>query len=178
MFMPAAARKEPARKTVASTRQLRSAVTATSPPRPRALRIIIGYKLVKAPVALLLAGYLAFEPSFALHETLRLSHDLSEGGALLKQLAALIDRAATPHALSRAALLATLDGLTTALEAFLLWRGKPWGEWIVVLGLAALVPLEALAVVRRPSVLRVVVLTLNLAIAAYLARRRVLASRA
>jgi uncharacterized membrane protein (DUF2068 family) len=133
---------------------------------------------VKAPVALLLAAYLAFEPSFALHETLRLSHDLSEGGALLKQLAAWIDRTATAHALSRAALLAALDGLTTALEAFLLWRGKPWGEWLVVLGLALLLPLEARALLRHSSVLRALVLTLNLAIVAYLTRRRILARRA
>jgi uncharacterized membrane protein (DUF2068 family) len=178
MFNAAAARPEPHLRQLESTRRFGSSVTFTPPPRPRALRLIIGYKLVKAPIALLLAGYLAFEPSFALHETLRLSHDLSEGGALLKQLAGLIDRAATAHALSRAAQLAALDGLTTALEAFLLWRGKPWGEWIVVLGLALLLPLESVALLRRPSVLRGVVLTLNLAIVAYLARRRVLASRA
>ncbi|HEV8547676.1 MAG TPA: DUF2127 domain-containing protein [Polyangiaceae bacterium] len=140
--------------------------------RPRALVLIIAYKAVKAPIVLALAAYLALYPGGALHATLALAHDLSEGGALLARLARWLERHVTLHVVTRGAMLAALDGVTTALEAFLLWRGHPLGEWIVTFGLAALVPFEVLSLERHPGVLRLVVLALNTAIVVYLARRR------
>jgi hypothetical protein len=140
--------------------------------RPRGLQLIIAYKVVKAPLALLLAGYLALNPGGAVHATLALAHELSEGGALLGKLAGWLERHVTLHAVNRGALLAALDGVVTALEAILLWRGHAFGEWVVVLGLAALVPFEALSLERHPGPLRVLVLVVNVAIVLYLARLR------
>jgi uncharacterized membrane protein (DUF2068 family) len=68
--------------------------------------------------------------------------------------------------------LAWLDGTVTLLEGILLLWGKAWGEWLVVGGLALLLPVEALGMIRRPSVVRAVVLAVNALVVAYLARRR------
>lgn len=140
--------------------------------RPAGLRLIIAYKVVKAPLALLLALYLTLKTPSALHVSRVLAHELSEGGALLGRVALWLERYVTPRALSRVAAVAWLDGAFTALEAFLLWRGHALGEWVVVLGLAVLLPFEAVAAAHHPSAARIVVLLLNAGIVLYLAARR------
>ncbi|HEY0469861.1 MAG TPA: DUF2127 domain-containing protein, partial [Polyangiaceae bacterium] len=60
----------------------------------------------------------------------------------------------------------------TLLEGVLLLRGHAWGEWIVVVALAALIPFEISSLERHPGPLKLIVLTLNVAIVAYLAPRR------
>jgi uncharacterized membrane protein (DUF2068 family) len=71
-----------------------------------------------------------------------------------------------------ATFLAWGDGLVTLLEGVLLLRGHALGEWIVVAALAALVPFEVVSLERHPGPLKLIVLTLNVAIVAYLASRR------
>jgi len=141
-------------------------------PRPRGLALIIAYKVVKAPLALSLAACLALDPGGAVQVLLALAHELSEGGALLAKLATWLELHVTVHAVTRGALLAGLDGVLTAVEALLLWHGSALGEWVVVLGLAVLVPFEALSLERHPGPLRMVVLAINVAIVAYLFRLR------
>lgn len=140
--------------------------------RPAGLRLIIAYKIVKAPLALLLALYLSLETPSALHVSRILAHELSEGGTLLVRLAIWLEKYVTPRALTRVAAVAWLDGILTAIEAFLLWRGHALGEWVVVVGLAVLLPFEVGALVHHPSAARGVVLLLNAAIVVYLAARR------
>ena len=70
-----------------------------------------------------------------------------------------------------------MDAVTTSIEAALLASGKPWGEWIVLLGLAAMVPLEIAALDRHPGRIKVLILGLNLAIVLVLAKRRLKATR-
>ncbi len=149
----------------------------STPTRPRGLALIIAYKVVKAPLALLLAAYLALNPSGAVHVALGLAHELSEGGALLGKFAAWLETHVTLHAVTRGAMLAGLDGVVTALEALLLWRGSALGEWVVVVGLAVLVPFEAVSLERHPGPLRVVVLVINVAIVVYLFQLRLRALR-
>jgi uncharacterized membrane protein (DUF2068 family) len=69
--------------------------------------------------------------------------------------------------------LAWLDGATTLAEGWLLFRGKPWGEWIVVAALAALVPFEAVSLERHPGPIKGLVMVLNVGVVVYLAVRRV-----
>jgi uncharacterized membrane protein (DUF2068 family) len=64
--------------------------------------------------------------------------------------------------------LAWLDGVSTAVEGFLLLQGRPWGEWVVVAALAVLIPFEALALARHPSGFKLLVLSVNALIVAYL----------
>jgi uncharacterized membrane protein (DUF2068 family) len=146
--------------------------------RPRGLKIIIAYKAVKAPLVLALAVVLTLNPEGALRTLEHLVRDLSEGGALLGRLAHFIDAHLTRRALGRGALLAWLDGLTTSLEAFLLWRGKAWGEWIVVIGLATLVPFELDALLRHLTFTRLTAVVLNTAVVVYLVRLRLNERRA
>lgn len=143
-----------------------------SEPRPFALKLIIGYKFTKAPLVLLLALLLTASPLGAEHIARVLAHQLSEGGALLTRVGTWLGLHVSRNDVRHAAFLAWGDGLTTLLEAVLLQRGHPWGEWIVVAALAALIPFEAISLERHPGPLKLVVLTLNLAIVVYLAARR------
>jgi len=143
-----------------------------APQRARGLKLIIVYKAIKAPLVLALAVVLTLNPVGTLHTLEHAVHELSEGGALLGRLARFIDAHLTRRALGHGALLAWLDGLTTSLEAFLLWRGKAWGEWLVVVGLGALVPFELEAIVRHPSFARCFAAALNAVVVAYLIRLR------
>jgi uncharacterized membrane protein (DUF2068 family) len=52
-----------------------------------------------------------------------------------------------------------------------LWLRKRWGEWLTVILTSTLVPLEIYEIHRHPSVSKVVVLTINVAIVGYLAWR-------
>lgn len=141
-------------------------------PRPRGLKLIIAYKAIKAPLVLAFAVVLTLYPQAALRTLEHLVRDLSEGGALLGRLSHFIDEHLTRRTLGRGALLAWLDGATTALEALLLWRGRAWGEWLVVAGLGALVPFELEALAHHATFTRLVALVLNVAVVVYLVRLR------
>jgi uncharacterized membrane protein (DUF2068 family) len=143
------------------------------PAEPRALRSIVAYKSVKAllqlAAALLLVVLLP----------LGLPHWLADAAGLLREhathgwaaaLARLLVLGAAPHTLSWGALALALDGSLTALEAWALRRGKPWGAWLVVGATGALLPIEAYEIWREPHASRVVLLALNLVICGYLAR--------
>lgn len=145
--------------------------------RPWGLRLVITYKFVKAPVVLGIAAALTFAPASAFALLRHATAELSEWGALAFRLAVWLRLHATPDIESKAAALAWLDGVSTAIEGLLLWSGKAWGEWLVVAGLGVLIPFEIAAIVRHPSLGRLAVLGTNAVIVAYLAWRRVQAQR-
>jgi len=68
--------------------------------------------------------------------------------------------------------LAWFDSVSTAIEGALLSIGSSWAEWIVAIGLACLLPIEALSLEHRPGVGKLLVLLANAAIVVYLVRRR------
>ena len=137
------------------------------------LRLIIAYKATKAPLMLALAVWLSVAPTSALYIAQRLVFELAEGGATLGRLAHWMSRYLTRHWAIDIAVLAWIDGLSTAVEGALLWRGSAWGEWIVVVGLVILMPFEGLGIVHRPSLARLLVLFTNAVIVAYLVYGRV-----
>jgi hypothetical protein len=145
---------------------------AQSEPRPFTLKLIIGYKFAKAPLVLMLALLLTVSPRSAEHIARALVHELSEGGALLAKLGNWLGMHVSRSNVRHAAFIAWGDGLMTSLEGVLLLRGHAWGEWIVVVGLAALVPFEIISFEHRPGPLKIAVLALNVAIVLYLAARR------
>jgi uncharacterized membrane protein (DUF2068 family) len=136
--------------------------------RPGGLKLILAYKCVKAPLVLALALVLTLNPRGALHAVEVVARDLSEGSALFARLARWLEAHVSQRAVGRGAMLAWFDGLTTTLEALLLWRGHAWGEWLVVAGLGALVPFEVISLEKHASWLRLGALVLNVAVVAYL----------
>jgi uncharacterized membrane protein (DUF2068 family) len=64
-----------------------------------------------------------------------------------------------------------------AVEGAGLLMRKRWAEWLTVVVTASFIPLELYELARRPGPGKIVALALNVAIAAYLAARR-LAARA
>jgi uncharacterized membrane protein (DUF2068 family) len=140
--------------------------------QPRGLKLIIAYKCVKAPLVLALAVFLTLDARGALRAVEHVMHDLSEGGALLGRVARWIEAHLTGRTLARGALLAWLDGLTTSLEAFLLYSGHAWAEWVVVVGLGALIPFELFALEKHPTWARLGALAVNAVIVVYLVRLR------
>jgi uncharacterized membrane protein (DUF2068 family) len=147
-------------------------------PRPLGLKLIIAYKLVKAPVMLALAIWLTIAPRQAYHVAAEIAHELAAASALWVRLGHWIEEHLSMRIFRWAAVVAWLDFVSTSLEAVLLLMGKTWGEWIVTIGLAALLVPELFSLERRLTWTRLVVLLINAAVVVYLVVRRVRALRA
>jgi uncharacterized membrane protein (DUF2068 family) len=145
-----------------------------TPPRTTGIKIILAWKCAKAPLMFALALWLTFAPQGAYRLAESLSVELSGGSATAMRIGAWIHDHVTQRVVTGAAVLAWLDGLATVAEVVLLWIGKPWGEWIVTIGLATLVPVELVSLEQRPGVGKLLVLAANAAVVVYLFRRRML----
>ena len=53
-------------------------------------------------------------------------------------------------------------------EAYALWSGRRWGEWLAALSGAIYVPLEVYELMRRASAIKAAALVLNAAVVAYM----------
>ncbi len=140
--------------------------------RPIGMRVVIGYKMAKAVLMVVVASWLTATPSGAYQAVERLARDLAEAGAASAHVGAWLEQHLSLRIVKHAMWLAWGDALTTAAEAALLLQRKPWGEWIVTAGLGLLLPIELVALARRPSAAKVVALVGNGAVVAYLLRRR------
>jgi uncharacterized membrane protein (DUF2068 family) len=141
-------------------------------------RLIIGYKFCKAALMFGVALWLTTAPGAAFRTLELLARELAEGGAAFARAGHWIQEHLNSTFVLRGALLAWLDSISSALEAVLLLSGKPWAHWIVILGLAALLPFEVLSIEHRPGIGKVLVLAANVLIVAYLARGQILKARA
>lgn len=146
--------------------------TEAAAERPLALQIIIGYKVIKAVAVLALALTLTLASGYAFEHARHWTRNLLEHGGLLHQAALWMQNHLTIGTVKTVRLLAWLDGITTAVEAGLLISGKSWGEWLVVAGLAALLPFEMRAAILHARVAHYVVLIANTAIVLYLVHRQ------
>ena len=147
-------------------------MSTASPARPLGLRIIIGYKLVKAPVMLGLALWLTFGEKGASAFVARMATDLAEGGWLLRHIGQWLGLHLSDTVFRGAAIAAWLDTCSTTLEAVLLLMGKAWGEWLVVAGLGCLIPVELFWLGHHPAWGRFGVLIVNTIVFGYLLWRR------
>ena len=145
--------------------------------RPAGLKAIIAYKFVKAPAMLALAVALTFAPAKAVADARGIAVDLSEMGSIGWRAAHWLEPHLTRGAERKAAVLAWLDGISTAIEGLLLLSGSALGEWIVVAGISALLPIEAVSLARHPSLGHAAVLLINAAVVAYLVALRLKARR-
>jgi hypothetical protein len=146
-------------------------------PRSLGIRIITGYKLAKAPFVLMLAVWLSLAPHSAVHLAERIVREIAEGGSTLGRFSRWLNPHVTTRFAVRAAAVAWVDGLSTAVEGLLLFQGSVWGEWIVVATLGALVPFETVSLERHPSAMRLTILLINALIVAYLILERLRAKR-
>ena len=70
-------------------------------------------------------------------------------------------------------LLASIYSGLRFLEAYGLWKARPWAEWIALISGAAYLPFEIYKLVERLSVFHTAVLLINLAIVAFMFYLRV-----
>jgi uncharacterized membrane protein (DUF2068 family) len=143
-------------------------------PRTLGIRLIIAYKFVKAFLMIGMALWFTFDPEAASAFGQHLAHELVEARPFLVRIGHWLHTHLTEHVIERSALVAWLDGITTVLEGILLLLGKPWGEWLVALGLSLFLPFEAYELIHKPGPAKASVLVLNAAIVAYLLYERLL----
>jgi uncharacterized membrane protein (DUF2068 family) len=145
--------------------------------RPTALKLIIAYKLVKAPIMLALAIWLTVAPREVYHVAVQIVRELSALSAFWVKLGHWIEEHLSTRLFRWGAVLAWFDFISTSVEAILLLTGKPWGEWIVTIGLASLLIPELLSLEHSPSWTRLAVLLINATVVVYLGTRRFRAMR-
>jgi hypothetical protein len=141
-----------------------------APQKQLGFRLIIGYKFAKSALMFGIALWLSIAPGEAYRTLDFMARELVEGGAAFARLGNWIHAHLSNNIVLRGAVLAWLDCVSSAVEAFLLLSGKTWAQWVVIVGLAGLLPFEILSIVHHPRVGKFVVLAANLAIVAYLAR--------
>lgn len=139
------------------------------------VRLILLYKLIKAVLQVAAAAVLLYGARHGL--TAKLTHFAEElrhhavyaGSQLLAR--AILKFTHARHGLAWTAYAALGDAALSAVEAYALWRGYTWGEWLVVGTTASLIPFELWALSRHLRAGRLVLLVLNVAIVAYLVHR-------
>ena len=139
------------------------------------LRLIIGYKLVKAAAGFLL-GVLIFSLASAgladELQTVALNFRNHATAAWSVTLAKWLMGATTSRNLRVVAIAALLDAAASLFEGWALHRRFGWSRWLVVLTTSSLLPLEAVAIVRHFSAGRVALMIVNVLIVVYLVRHR------
>jgi uncharacterized membrane protein (DUF2068 family) len=143
--------------------------------RPVGLRLIIGYKYLKAVLQLAAAGVLWYGARHGLADYLTgFADNLREHAvpAASHRFISALDRFNhQPHGLRWLAAALVGDAVVSAFEAWALAAGYVWAPWIVVGATASLLPFEVVALFRHLRVGRVLVLVINVLIVVYLIGR-------
>ena len=153
---------------------------ARAAPLPRGTRLIIGYKLVKgaletvAAVGVALVTAHALPPGVGRLALLLHEHVSAKWGHLIDALFS----GGTGSRMGLAAAALGFDGLCTLVEAWSLWRRRPWAAWFVVAATGGFIPLEIMLLVEHANAMRVALLVVNVATVAYMVHARVRAVRA
>jgi uncharacterized membrane protein (DUF2068 family) len=77
----------------------------------------------------------------------------------------------SPHRIRELGLVSFVYAALFMTEGVGLWLLKRWAEWFTVILTASLLPLEAYELHQHPTIAKILILMLNLAIVAYLAWR-------
>src|SRR5665213_529526 len=77
----------------------------------------------------------------------------------------------TPHKIKVIGLASFVYAGLFLIEGVGLWLVKRWGEWVTTIITGSLVPVEVYEIDRDPTVIRILVLVLNVAIVGYLIYR-------
>jgi uncharacterized membrane protein (DUF2068 family) len=146
-------------------------VPAAAHERPVGVQAIIVYKLLKAGVEVLLGSAAVFlvvrgtEAGAATLAEIVLEH--FAGGWAIQVATFIVVLATSGHA-KFVAVAAFADAVLSAVEGFALQADRWWAPWLVVIATGALLPMELWALWHRPRWGRVVILLVNLVVAAYL----------
>jgi uncharacterized membrane protein (DUF2068 family) len=116
------------------------------------------------------AVWLTVAPALAYRVAVEGVQQIAECGAGCLPIARWLHLHLTGQTVHEAALLAWMDAAWTALEGILLLTGRSWGQWMVVWGLALLLPFEAWSVWQRPGPVPSILLAANALIVIYLVR--------
>ncbi len=141
---------------------------------PVGLELVILYKTVKGLLEAVVAILLAFGAGLGLARHIQFfiavwaSHLTREWSIQLAEH--LFNASTTPH-LKLAALALAFDGAFTSFEGWALERKKRWAPWLVVIATSCLIPFEIGALIQRLSVVRTVMLFVNVLVVAYLVWR-------
>jgi uncharacterized membrane protein (DUF2068 family) len=140
--------------------------------RDRGVVLIIVYKAIKGGLWLVLATVIAVLIHMDLADRVVGLADVLRVHARpwSLELARLLLRASSRHALWTLVTALYADGTLTLVEGWALYHGRWWGPWLVVVATGALLPYELVSLVRHPRAVRVVLLLVNAAIVFYLAR--------
>jgi hypothetical protein len=140
-------------------------VTRTEERQRLGFRLIIGYKFAKAALMFGVALWLTIAPGAAYRTLDFLARELAEGGAIFARAGRWIHAHLSSSLMIRGAVLAWLDSVSSALEAFLLLSGSSTSCSIVRVRLTAstavcsrAIPTDCSAV-APPSALRASSLT-------------------
>ena len=74
----------------------------------------------------------------------------------------------TPEQIKKLGLGVLLYAALFFTEGIGLWMRKRWGEWVTIIITSTLVPVEVYEIVRRPGVMKVLVLVINVGVVIYL----------
>ncbi len=147
--------------------------TSRRPADGRLLRLIAVFKFLKATLLVALsAGMFRL-----LHQDLgmRLDHwvramRLDPGNRYIEHVLMRVSNL-SPAQIRNLGLAGLLYAGLFLVEGTGLWLQKRWGEWVTVVLTGMLVPVEVYEIVRRPTVIKVVVLLVNVGIVLYLIYR-------
>ena len=141
-------------------------------PSPPGLRLITIYKFTKAALQVAAAVLLFYGAAHGLNARLaEFAERLREHAVHAWSnvfAAALLRFTHSKHSLSFTAYALLADAGLSSVEGWALSRGYTWGEWLVVVTTAGLIPFEIRALFHHLRVGRVILLVLNVAIVAYL----------
>lgn len=87
-------------------------------------------------------------------------------------------RGIDPESVHLAAAVAAAYGLLHLVEAWGLWRGRRWASWLGCISAAIYLPVEAIALLREPGWVPLIVVAINLSIVWILARDLMVRHRA
>jgi uncharacterized membrane protein (DUF2068 family) len=144
------------------------------PPPPTGLRLIVTYKLTKAVLQVAAAVLLFYGAAHGLNARLTdFAEKLREHAVHAWSnvfAAALLRFTHSRHSLGFTAYALLADAVLSSVEGWAISRGHTWGEWLVVVMTASLIPFEIWALMHHIRFGRVVLLILNVAIVTYLIR--------
>lgn len=149
----------------------RKEATLAVPAPAAGLRLLVGYKIVRAILtclaALVLLGLAATGKTRELHEAAVVMRDHVTHAWTVALARALVNALSARH-LFLAALALFLDGALALVEGWTLHRRLWWGPWLVLVTTGSLLPFEIVLLVRRFKLGRLALLVVNLAIFVYL----------
>jgi uncharacterized membrane protein (DUF2068 family) len=136
------------------------------------LRLIVTYKFVKAALQVAGAVLLFYGAAHGLNARLiEVAEKLREHAVHAWSnvfAAALLRFTHSKHSLAFTAYALLADAVLSAIEGWAISRGHTWGEWLVVVTTACLIPIEIDALFHHLRVGRVILLVVNVAIVRYL----------